>query len=177
MRDASLRLLPDFVGCPMIVSFPVAFVRIVVGIEILIWMCTRQLSCQADCAISTVGWIGIKNVGAVALQDLFAFARNILRYAESAGKSFGRAQHGIRDPSIAAGGIEQNLPGTELAAASGFGDDVSGGAIFNRSAGIVPFGLTQKCYTGQVGGERVETQEGSVADTLDQALTQGFAQS
>ena len=69
------------------------------------------------------------------------------------------------------------LPGRELTAAAGFGDDVGRGAIFDRSAGVIPFGLTQKCYAGQVGGERVQAQQRSVADAFDQAVAERFAQS
>ena len=93
------------------------------------------------------------------------------------GKSFGRSQHGVGDAGVAAGGIEQNLAGTQLTAAAGFGYDVGGGAILDRSAGVIPLGLTQKCYARQVGGERIETQQRSVADPLDQAVAKRFAQS
>ena len=93
------------------------------------------------------------------------------------GKSFGRAQHGVGDAGVAAGGIEQNLAGAQLPAAASLGDDVGGGAIFHRSAGVIPFGLTQKCYARQVAGERIQTQQRSVADALDQAVAERFAQS
>jgi hypothetical protein len=62
-----------------------------------------------------------------------------------------------------------------LAATAGFGNDVGGGAIFDRSAGVIPFGLTQKGYAGQVGGECVEAQQWSVANAFDQAVAQRFA--
>jgi hypothetical protein len=64
-----------------------------------------------------------------------------------------------------------------LAATARLGDDVGRGSILNRSAWVIPFGLTQKCYTWQVDGEGVQTQQWSVADALDQAVAEGFAQS
>src|SRR5450631_2293150 len=177
MRNASLGLLPDFVGGPVIVRFPVGVVGILVGIEILIGMLGGELAGQADGAVGAIGGIGIKNVGAIAMQDLLALARNVFRHAQGDGESFGRSQHGVSDASVAAGGVEKNFAGAKLTAAAGLGDDVGGGAIFDRSAGVVPFGLTQKCYARQVGGERVQTQQRSVADALEQAVAQRFAQS
>jgi len=57
-----------------------------------------------------------------------------------------------------------------LTAAAGFGDDVGRGAILHRSARVIPFGLTQKCYARQVAGERIQTQQRRIADPLDQAV-------
>ena len=106
MRDPSLSLLPDFVGRPVIVSFPVGLVRILIRIKILVGMIASQFTCHANRAIGSVGRIGIENICAVALQNLFPFTRNIFRHAKCYGKSFSRAQHGISDASIAAGGVE-----------------------------------------------------------------------
>src|SRR6202158_4150437 len=138
MSDAPLRLLPDFVGRAVIVRLPVGFVGVLVGIEILVGMLARQFTRHANGAVRTIGRIGIKNVGAVALQDLLALPRSIFRNAKSDGESLGRAQHGIGDASVAAGGVEQDLAGTQPTSASSFGDDVGRGAILNRSAGVIP---------------------------------------
>ena len=61
--------------------------------------------------------------------------------------------------------------------AASFGDDVGCSAVFDRSAGVVPFSLTQKCYAGQFAGERVEAEQRGVSDALHQAVAEGFAQS
>jgi hypothetical protein len=140
-------------------------------------MVAGQFAGHADRAVGTVRRIGIKNVGAVALQDLLALAGNVLRHAEGHGESFGGAQHRIRDARVAAGGVEENLAGAQLTAATGFGHDVGRGAIFDRSAGVVPFSLTQKCYARQVVGDSIQTQQWSVANALDQAVAERFTQS
>src|ERR1700758_840220 len=131
MSDASLRLLPDFVGRAVIVRLPVGFVGVLVGIEILVGMIARQFTGHANGAVRTVGGVGIKHVGAVALQDLLALPRNIFRHAESDRESFGCAQHGVGDASVAAGGVEQDLAGTQPTSAASFGDDVGRGTILD----------------------------------------------
>src|SRR6266700_1795932 len=177
MGDASLGLLPDFVGGPVIMSLPVGFVGILVCVKIFIGMFGGQFSRHANGSVGTVTRIGIKNVGAVTLQNLLALARNIFRHAQSDRESFGRAEHRIGNAGIAAGGIEKNLSGAQLSAPPSLGDNVARGTVFDRAAGIVPLSLTQKCYTRQAGGEGVQAQQGSVADALDQTVAQRFAQS
>jgi hypothetical protein len=109
------------------------------------------------------------------LQDLFAFAGDILGHAESDREPLGRAEHGVGDSGISAGGIEQNFTGTQQAFAAAFGNDVSGSAVFNGSAWVVPFGLTQEYYAGQIASNLVEAKERRVSDTLDQAVAKSFS--
>src|SRR5258708_13409131 len=97
----------------------------------------------ADGAVGAVAGIGINKVCAVRAQNPFAFGGNILRHAECDGKSFSRAQHGVGDAGVAAGGIEQNLAVAELATATPFGDDAGGGPILPQAPAPVPFALTQ----------------------------------
>ena len=54
---------------------------------------------------------------------------------------------------------------------------MAGGAIFYRSAWVIPFRLTQECYGWQVAGERIQSQQRRIADALDQAMTERFSQS
>src|SRR5208283_5167309 len=173
--DAALGLLPDFVGGRVIVGLPVGVVGILVGVEILLGMFAGQLARLTDRAVGTVVRIGINNVGSVALENLFAFARNVFWHAERDGEGFGGSQHGVGDAGIAAGGVEKNLAGAKLATGAALGDDARGGAILDRSARVVPLGLAQKCYAGQVAGECVEAKQRSVADALDQAVSESFA--
>src|SRR5580693_3341785 len=104
-------------------------------------MLGRNLASHADGAVGTFAGIGVENVRAVGAQNLLSFSRNILRHAQRDRKSFGRAEHGIGNSGVAAGGVEQSLAGTELTAAAAFGNNVGRGAIFHRAAGVVPFGL------------------------------------
>ena len=44
MGDTSLGLLPDFVGCAMVMSLPVGIIGILVGVKIFIRMCGIELT-------------------------------------------------------------------------------------------------------------------------------------
>jgi len=175
VSDASLSLLPDFVSRGQIVSFPVGLVGILVGVEILIGMIAGQFARHANGAVGAVTGIGIDDVGTVSLQNLLALAGDVFGHAEGDGKSLSGTEHGVGDPGVAAGGIEENLAGAELGGAASLGDDVGGGAVLDGSAGVIPLGLTQKCYARKVGGERIQTQHGRVSDAVDQAVAEGFA--
>src|ERR1700691_1459409 len=90
----------------------------------------------ADGAIGAVVRIGIDNVCSVNAQNLLAFGGNVLRHAERYGKSLSRAQHGIGNAGVAAGGVKQSSAGSELTAAAAFGNDVGRGAVFHGTAGV-----------------------------------------
>ena len=93
-----------------------------------------------------------------------------MRHAQRHRKSLSRAQHGIGNASVAAGGVEQDFAGSELAIAAAFGDDVGGGAVFHGATGVVPFGLAQKCHAGKMRGKAIKAQQRSVADAVQQTL-------
>ena len=73
------------------------------------------------------------------------------RHAQRDGESFRRAEHGVGNAGIAAGGVEQHLAGTEQTVAAGLGNNVGGGAIFDGASGVIPFSLTQKGYARKFG--------------------------
>src|SRR5437588_7473487 len=63
--------------------------------------------------------------------------------------------------------LKKKITINKLATATAFGDDAGGGAIFHRSAWIVPFGLAQKCDPGKIRRELVKTRQRSVADAVE----------
>ena len=85
------------------------------------------------------------------------------------GKPCGGGDHGVGDAGVSAGGIEQNFAGPEFSAGAGLGDDVRGGAVFYRSAGVVPLGLAQQLDSGQVASDALQAQQRSVADQFEAA--------
>ncbi len=93
------------------------------------------------------------------------------------GNPFGGAEHGIGDSGIAAGGVEKNLAGAKLTGAAGLGDDVGGSAVFDGSAGVIPFRFAQKGYARQVASERIEAEQRGISDAFDETVAKGFTQS
>src|SRR5215471_2649763 len=145
MRNASLGLLPDLVGGCAVVGFPVRIIRVLIGVEILVRMCCGKLAGHANGTVGSVSGVGVNDVCTVSLQDLLTLTRNVFRHAEGDRKSFCRTEHRIGDAGVAAGRVEKNLAGAELAAAASFSDNIASGAVLHRTAGVVPFGLAQKC--------------------------------
>ena len=62
------------------------------------------------------------------------------------------------------------LPGPNFPLARACGDDVGGGAVFYRSAGIEPLGFAEELHAGQIAGQALEAQQRSVADEIEAAL-------
>ncbi len=142
----------------MVVGLPVGIVRILVGVEIFVGIGRGKFTRFSNSAIGSLARICINDVGAVTVQYLFAFERHVIRHAQRDRKSLGRTKHGISDSRIPACRIEQNLAVVELSTPAAFHHNVRGRAIFDGASRVVPFGLTQKCYAGHIGGKRGETQ-------------------
>ena len=64
------------------------------------------------------------------------------------------------------------LPGPNLPLARAFGDDVRGGAVLDRSAGIEPLCFAEQFDSGQVASQPLQAQQRSVADELEAALAE-----
>ena len=109
MRDASFCLLPDFVGCAMVVGLPVGIVGILVGVKIFLRISGIKFTSGSNRSVGAVTGIGVNNVGAIRMQNALALHRNIFRHAQRHGETFGSADHGVGDSGISAGGIEQEL--------------------------------------------------------------------
>src|ERR1700688_2669196 len=116
-----------------------------------------EFASHADRSVRTFARISVKNVCAISAENLFALDRYIGRHAQGDGKFLSRSQHGIGNAGGAAGCVEQNLAVGKLATAVPSQDDAGSGAVFHRAAGIVPFGLAQKCYARKMRGELIET--------------------
>ena len=127
----SLRLLPDFVGRAVIVGLPVGVVGVLVGVEIFVSMFRGQILRHADRTVGSIGRVGVENICAVGMQNLFALERDVFRHAQRHRESLGRPQHGVCDPGIAAGGIEKNLAHVELPAPEALRYDARGSAVFD----------------------------------------------
>ena len=96
-------------------------------------------------------------IGAVSAQNAFALIGNIRGHAEHDWEAFGSAEHGVCDAGVAAGGIEQNFSAGQCAGLLGGGYDAGGGAVFYRSTGVGPLGLTENLDSRQMGGQSFQT--------------------
>jgi hypothetical protein len=109
--------------------------------------------------------ISLNDLGAVKLQDSFAFGAGIGRQAKSHAISTGRSQHGIRNPGVPAGRIENYLSGMKPAAALTIENHRERGAILDRTSGIQVLGFHKDGNSiRQVSSDSTQAQERSVAN-------------
>ena len=109
MSDSALGLLPDFIAGAVVVGEPVVVVAVLVGVEEFFRVLGGKPAREADGAIGAVGSVSPLTVRAVGGEDALALDRNIGGHAQHDGEAHGRAQHGIGDAGVAAGGVEEML--------------------------------------------------------------------
>ena len=157
MGDASFRLLPDFIGGAVIVRAPVGIVGILIGIEIFFGMFRCKFAHFANRPIRSFARVGVDNVRAIRMQDVLALDGDVLPHAQRHLETLRCADHGIGNPCISAGGIQQRFTRPKFSAATRFSHDVCGGAIFNRAAGIHPLGFPQDLNARQLTRQPIQT--------------------
>ena len=107
VRDLAFGLLPDFVAGGAVVGAPVFVVGVLVGVVVAVGLGGDQLAGLADGAVGAVGGVGPDDLGAVGCEVALALVRDVGRHAEGDGEAHGRAEHGVGDAGVAAGGVEK----------------------------------------------------------------------
>src|SRR5207247_4476615 len=100
MRDAALCLLPNFIGSAQIMSTPVGVIRILISVEIFLWLGGVKFARLANGAVRPVRRAGINNVGAVSAQNVLELGRNVLRHAQRDREPLSRSYHRIGNACI-----------------------------------------------------------------------------
>src|SRR4029079_8443242 len=118
-----------------------------------------RLGRVADGPVRTICRIGVDNFRAIREQNSLALDRNILRHAQRDRKSLRRADHGISNASVSAGGIEENFAVGKFSSTASLSHDVPRGAVFDRSARVAPFGFTENLDVRELAPDALQTQQ------------------
>ncbi len=110
MGDLAFGLVPDLVGGGAVVRAPVFVVGVLVGVEVAVGFGGGQLAGFADGAVGAVGGVGPDDLGSVGGEKALALGRDVGGHAEGDGEAQRRAEHGVGDAGVAAGGVEQAPP-------------------------------------------------------------------
>jgi hypothetical protein len=79
-----------------------------------------------------------------------------------------RAQHGVRNAGVAAGGVEQAATRAELLALERVKHDSGRGAVFDGASRIIPFRLPENLDAGKGRREAFQAEQGRIADPLEE---------
>ena len=88
-------------------------------------------------------------------------------------KATHRADHGIGDAGIAAGGIDQDLFRREQAGALAFANHIECGAVFDGTAGIEVFGFAVDFNARKGARHLLQPKQRSVADIANDVVRYG----
>ena len=113
MRPAGL--LPNLVGGGVVVRLPVRGIAVLVGIEIFLGIGGDNLVNTADRAVGAFVAGSDHELRAKRGEDAFAFVRGAVGKAEFYGIAERRADHGVGDAGVAAGGVDDRFAWAERA--------------------------------------------------------------
>src|SRR5579862_5260137 len=106
MRDASFCLLPNLRSRACVVRLPIGIVVVLVGVEEAFRLRPSQFLGLFLGAVGAVTRIGKDKFRSVGLQDRFPLMGGVGGQAQSDFVTLGRADPGVGDAGVAAGGIQ-----------------------------------------------------------------------
>src|SRR5277367_376893 len=144
MGNGAVGLAPDFRSGGGVVGRGVCGVAVLVRIKIFIAIGFVDFAHAADCAVGAFVSRRIDNFDAVGRENMFTFGRSAGGKAEFHAIAKSGADHGVGDPGVAAGRVENYFAGAEVAGAFASADHGIAGAVFHGAAWIEPFGFGVK---------------------------------
>src|SRR5579863_2271738 len=132
--------------------------------KVAIWISLINLADRANGPVRALTWISQHHFRAVSLQHVLAFHGRIFRKAQLYVISFISADHGVRDASVAAGGIQNNLVAGQLTRSLAIQDHIERRTILHRSAGVEKLTLAVDLDAWQIARNSLHADERRVAD-------------
>src|SRR5215216_2038294 len=100
MRAATFSLFPDLGRGCFVVGQPVGVVAVLIGIEILVWIPSEDLTRDELRAVSQKHRISLNDLNAITTKDSLARQARILRQTNLHAVTARSANHGVRDASV-----------------------------------------------------------------------------
>jgi hypothetical protein len=166
MGQASARLLDDLRSGRVVVRAPVAFVVVLIRVEVAVGLGSLHPARLADRAVSTLERIGQHQPGAERPQNHLAFGARVVRQAQLHAISPGRADHRVRDASVAGSRVENGAIRRQRARRLAVEDHAGRRAILDRAAGVLPLGFGPKLHTGRLALEALQPDERGAANQV-----------
>ena len=113
--DAAFGLRDDLGAGGFEVRLPVGVVVVLIRVEVAVRIGVVDFADLADRAVRTLVGGRQHEFGAVGFQDALALDRGVDRQAELHLVAARRADHGVGDAGVAAGGVDQGLVAGQLA--------------------------------------------------------------
>ncbi len=149
---------------------PVGRVAVLIGIEIFFGIGGDHFFHFTDRAIGAFVAGSDDQFGSECAEDFLALMRSAVRQAQRDAVAERRANHGVSDAGIAAGGIDDAFAGRQLAGSEAGLDHAQGRAILDRASWIEPFRLSGKLDVWELLADPLQPEQGSVPDVIEDGV-------
>src|SRR5437588_4074694 len=170
MRNAARSLRPDFVRRSAVMRLPIRRIAVLVGVKIFVGLCRNNLVYLANRAVRALIARRDDQFRAIRLEDALALLRSAVRQAKLHGIPHRRANHGVGDTRVTAGGIKDGLAGSERAAVQPGLNHAQRGAGLYSPSGIEPFRVGIPIAGGELLARSLQPQQGRIPNAVEQSL-------
>ena len=167
MSDAPGGLFPDFVRRGLIMGAPIGRVAVLIHIKIPARLGGDNFLRAQNRSVRAFIARRDDQLGAKSLQNFLALFARARRQAKFHAIAQRRGNHGVGDPGISAGRVQDGLARLQLPRPFRFANHFQRGPVLYRAARIEPFRLAEKFHIGIVRAEALEAQKRRIANAIN----------
>jgi len=171
MSDPSGSLFPNFIRRSLVMGAPIGSVAVLIHIKIFFGLGRNNFPHAQDRAVGAFIPRRDDQFRAKSLENFLALFACACRQAKFHSIPKRRGNHGVCDPGVSAGRVQNGLARLQLPRALRFANHLQRRTILYRAAGIEPFRLAIKFHIGIIRADSFEAQERRIPDTIENVLT------
>src|SRR5271165_3599326 len=141
MRQAGAGLLPDFLGGSAVVRLPIRRIAVLIRVEILFRVGRDDLVNAPNCAVRPFIARGDNELCTQSTEDAFALVRSAVRQTKLHAVAERRADNGVSDPRVAAGGVDDDFVRAQGTASQTCLNHAQRRPVLDRASWIAPLRL------------------------------------
>src|SRR5580700_3152157 len=170
MRDAPAGLLPDFLCRGEVVRLPIGRIAVLVRVKVFFRLGRNYLMNPPNRSVRAFVTRCDDKLSAKRTEDAFALMRSAVRQAKFHRIAKRRADRGVGNPRIAAGGINDGLARAESTASEAPLNHTQSRTVLDGSSRIEPLRLGKEFHIRELAADRRQAQQRSVADQIEHTL-------
>src|SRR5580692_1077076 len=174
MRDAGAGLLPDLLSGRAVMRLPIRRIAVLIRVEILFRFGCDYLMNAPNCAVGALIAGSNNKLGTKSSEDAFALVRSAVWQAKLYAVAKRRSDHGVGNPRVAAGGVDDDLARAQSTAGQTRLNHAQRRPVLDRASGIAPLGLGVEFHVWKFAANSREPQERRVADQLKHSLPNSY---
>src|SRR5580698_7919226 len=171
MSNAPPGLLPNLIRGGAVVRLPIGRIAVLIRVKVFFRFGRNNLMNPPNRSIRTLVAGRDHQLGSKSTKNALALVGGAVRQAKLHAVAKRRADHGVGNPRIATGGIDDGLAKPQITARQTGLDHAQRRPVLDRTTGVEPLGLGIELHIGEFATDSRKTQKRRVPNQFKYRLT------